>query len=112
MPGAPNDGIRHPGGPDVGLYIVHADEIGALGDPDRGRRDGGLEPLVRGQVQDAPQGGLATRSEHDGPPEDAQCAQLAQQDEVVLGGLAEPEPRIHDQGARIHAEAAVEWILG
>ena len=57
-----------------------------------------------GQVEDAAQGRLAAGAEQDRPAEHRERAQLAHQLEVVLGGLAEPEPRVDDQVVPADAE--------
>ena len=80
-------------GPDV----VDPDDVRAGGDPERGRRQGRLEPLVGRQVEDPAEGRLARRAEQDRPAEDAQRAELAQERQVVVGRLAEAEARIDDQ---------------
>ena len=66
-----------------------------------------------GQVQDAPEGRLAARPEEDRPPEHAQRAEVAEQLQVVVGRLAEPEPGIDDEVVPRDAEPgrAIERAL-
>jgi len=76
---------------------MDADDIGAMGDAERRRRQGGLESLGGRQVEDTTERGLAARPEQDRPAEDAQEFELAEHLEVVLGRLPEPEPWIDDE---------------
>ena len=67
-------------------------------DPERGRRGGRLDALVGGQVEHLAQGRLARRAEQHRAAEDAERAEVAEQREVVVGRLAEPEARVDDRG--------------
>ena len=69
LPGAADDRVAHAGGPDVGCDVVHADDVDAGGDAQRGRRERRLEPLVRRQVEHLAQRRLARRAEQDRPAE-------------------------------------------
>src|SRR4051794_8066867 len=91
-----DDGIGHPCRADIRLDVVDADDVGASGDAERSRGKGRLETLLGREVQDAPECRLPARPEQDGPPEHPQRAELAQQLDVVVRRLAEPETRVDD----------------
>ena len=72
------------------------DDVHAGRDAQGGRRERGLDPLVRRQVEDPAQGRLARRAQEDRPSQDPQGIEVSQERQVVFGRLAEAEARVDD----------------
>src|SRR6187397_972838 len=99
-----DDGIADAGRADVGTHVVHPDDIDSGSDPEGGRRDRRLQPFVRRQIQDLPEGRLPGRPEQDGPTEVAQAGELAQHLDVLRRGLPEADAGVDDETGRWHPE--------
>ena len=92
---------------------MDADDVDAAGDRERGRRQGRLEALIGAHAEDPAERRFAARAKQDRPAEHAEPAELADELEVLLRGLAEPETRVDDQVVPRDAEpeGAVERAL-
>ena len=83
MPAA-DDRVADAGRPDVRLDIVDADDVRAGRDPQGGRRERPLEPLLDRQVEDPAERRLAGGPQQDRPAQRPERAEMAKDLDVVL----------------------------
>ncbi len=98
------DRVRHAQEADRVRDVVHAENRGSARRGGAERRERARQPLGGGRVfrdaREAPDEALAGRARGDRKAERAECREVAEQDEVVLGRLAEPEARVERERVR------------
>ena len=115
MPAAAHHCVGHSGSARVGTHVVHAHDVGPARDAERCRRQRALEALVGREVEHLADGRLAARAQQDRPAESAQRVELAQQQQVVFGRLAEADTGVDDEAVALDAGANLLndiWAVG